>query len=77
MFPVQFTTDAVDGSARAGTAVTHRGSYTTPCFMPVGTLLMIQSFVGTRWRELYEQAIAREYRMLSFGDAMLLARRTD
>jgi S-adenosylmethionine:tRNA-ribosyltransferase-isomerase (queuine synthetase) len=38
---------------------------------------MIQSFVGTRWRKLYEQAIAREYRMLSFGDAMLLARRTN
>jgi S-adenosylmethionine:tRNA ribosyltransferase-isomerase len=46
--------------------------------MPRTTLLlMIQSFVGTRWRELYEEAIAREYRMLSFGDAMLLARRTN
>ena len=38
---------------------------------------MIQSFVGTRWRKLYEEAIAREYRMLSFGDAMLLVRRTE
>jgi S-adenosylmethionine:tRNA ribosyltransferase-isomerase len=46
--------------------------------MPRTTLLlMIQSFVGTRWRKLYEQAIAREYRMLSFGDAMLLARHND
>ena len=46
--------------------------------MPRTTLLlMIQSFIGTRWRELYEEAVAREYRMLSFGDAMLLARRTD
>ena len=46
--------------------------------MPRTTLLlMIQSFVGTRWRKLYEEAIAREYRMLSFGDAMLLARRTE
>jgi S-adenosylmethionine:tRNA ribosyltransferase-isomerase len=46
--------------------------------MPKTTLLlMIQSFVGTRWRSLYELAIKDEYRMLSFGDAMLLSRRSD
>jgi S-adenosylmethionine:tRNA ribosyltransferase-isomerase len=46
--------------------------------MPRTTLLlMIQSFVGTRWRKLYEEAIDREYRMLSFGDAMLLALRNE
>lgn len=37
MYPVQVTVDAVDGLARATTATTARGSYTTPCFMPVGT----------------------------------------
>ena len=37
MFPVRFDTLAVDGTARAGMATTHRGSYDTPCFMPVGT----------------------------------------
>ncbi|WP_040494870.1 tRNA guanosine(34) transglycosylase Tgt [Ilumatobacter nonamiensis] len=37
MHPVEFTTDASDGAARAGTAVTATGSYTTPLFMPVGT----------------------------------------
>ncbi len=31
------TIDAVDGSARAGTVHTDRGSYPTPAFMPVGT----------------------------------------
>ncbi|MHB1091050.1 MAG: S-adenosylmethionine:tRNA ribosyltransferase-isomerase, partial [Ilumatobacteraceae bacterium] len=40
-------------------------------------LLMIDSFVGARWRSLYEQAIGHEYRFLSFGDAMLLDRRAD
>jgi queuine tRNA-ribosyltransferase len=35
--PVQLATTAADGSARAGVATTARGSYTTPCFMPVGT----------------------------------------
>lgn len=37
MRPVTFAVDATDGAARAGTAETARGTYTTPCFMPVGT----------------------------------------
>lgn len=37
-------------------------------------LLMIEAFVGPRWRDLYAAAIAEQYRFLSFGDAMLLAR---
>jgi queuine tRNA-ribosyltransferase len=37
MHPVEFCVDATDGAARAGTATTARGSYTTPLFMPVGT----------------------------------------
>jgi queuine tRNA-ribosyltransferase len=37
MFPVRFEIDATDGSARAGTAETAHGAYTTPLFMPVGT----------------------------------------
>ncbi|TVR23687.1 MAG: tRNA preQ1(34) S-adenosylmethionine ribosyltransferase-isomerase QueA [Ilumatobacter sp.] len=37
-------------------------------------LLMIDAFVGDRWRDLYETALAADYRFLSFGDAMLLDR---
>lgn len=37
-------------------------------------LMMIDAFVGPRWRHLYETAIAEQYRFLSFGDAMLLDR---
>ena len=37
MHPVRFETTATDGAARAGVAHTARGSYRTPCFMPVGT----------------------------------------
>lgn len=40
-------------------------------------LLMIGSFLGDRWRELYELAIAERYRFLSFGDAMFISRRSD
>ena len=32
-----FTVEATDGLARAGTAVTPHGSFSTPCFMVVGT----------------------------------------
>lgn len=37
-------------------------------------LLMIDAFIGPRWRRLYETSIAEQYRFLSFGDAMLLDR---
>ena len=37
-------------------------------------LLLIDAFIGPRWRELYETALAQGYRFLSFGDAMLLRR---
>ena len=37
MFPVQLDIDSRDGAARSSTASTHRGTYETPCFMPVGT----------------------------------------
>jgi S-adenosylmethionine:tRNA ribosyltransferase-isomerase len=40
-------------------------------------LLMIDAFVGPRWRELYATALADGYRFLSFGDAMLLERRLE
>ena len=43
--------------------------------MPRTTLLMmIDAFIGDRWRRLYDEALAGDYRFLSFGDAMLLDR---
>jgi len=43
--------------------------------LPKTTLLMmIDAFVGPRWRDLYATALASDYRFLSFGDAMLLDR---
>ena len=40
-------------------------------------LMMIDAFIGPRWRSLYETALADDYRFLSFGDAMLLDRHAD
>ena len=37
-------------------------------------LMMVDAFVGDRWRSHYETALASGYRFLSFGDAMLLDR---
>lgn len=43
--------------------------------MPKSTLLvMIDAFIGSRWRSLYDEALNNDYRFLSFGDAMLLDR---
>ena len=43
--------------------------------MPRTTLLlMVQAFIGEKWRDLYAEAQQENYRFLSFGDAMLLAR---
>ena len=41
--------------------------------LPQSTLLCLGRWIHRgRWRQLYETAIAEEYRFLSFGDAMLL-----
>lgn len=43
--------------------------------LPRTTLLvMIDAFIGARWRRLYDHGLASGYRFLSFGDAMLLDR---
>ncbi|HKH06333.1 MAG TPA: tRNA preQ1(34) S-adenosylmethionine ribosyltransferase-isomerase QueA [Acidimicrobiales bacterium] len=43
--------------------------------MPRSSLLvLIDAFVGPRWRDLYATALDGGYRFLSFGDAMLLTR---
>ena len=38
-------------------------------------LLLLAAFCGPRWSELYSTALDEGYRFLSFGDAMLVARR--
>ena len=41
--------------------------------MPKSTLLMmIDAFIGQRWKNLYREALENNYRFLSFGDAMFM-----
>lgn len=43
--------------------------------VPASTLVvMIAAFMGPEWRSAYAHALARSYRFLSFGDAMLAER---
>jgi S-adenosylmethionine:tRNA ribosyltransferase-isomerase len=43
---------------------------------PRSTLLvLLDAFIGARWRDLYARALEDGYRFLSFGDAMLVGRR--
>ena len=79
---------ALESSARTGKSsgrtdlFIHRGFdwqvvdlMMTNFHLPRTTLLMmIDAFVGSRWRDLYGVALADDYRFLSFGDAMLLDR---
>jgi S-adenosylmethionine:tRNA ribosyltransferase-isomerase len=39
-------------------------------------LLLVESFCGPGWRELYATALSSGYRFLSFGDAMVVGRRS-
>ncbi len=40
-------------------------------------LVLVDAFVGPRWRDLYREALDADYRFLSFGDAMLLTSSAD
>ena len=40
-------------------------------------LLMIDAFIGDRWRDIYAHALENRYRFLSLGDTMLLNRHAE
>jgi S-adenosylmethionine:tRNA ribosyltransferase-isomerase len=75
-----------DGTLRAGSASTSlyiRPGYrfkavdamVTNFHVPRSTLLvLVAAFVGDEWRYIYETALERGYRFLSFGDAMYAQR---
>jgi len=56
--PARFSTDAVDGSARAGTVTLDPGRrYTTPLFMPVGTRAAIKYLSAADYERLGAQIV--------------------
>ena len=75
---------APGGALEGRTSLFVRGDYPfrvvdvllTNFHLPRSSLLvLLDAFVGARWRALYETALAEGYRFLSFGDAMLVGRR--
>ena len=76
-------TASATGCLEGRTALFIRGDYAfgmvdlllTNFHLPRSSLLLlVEAFVGPRWRGLYATALAEGYRFLSFGDAMLIAR---
>ena len=74
---------AATGQAQGATSLFIHGAYPfavvdrllTNFHIPKSSLLaLVESFIGPRWRSLYDAALADGYRFLSFGDAMLLDR---
>jgi S-adenosylmethionine:tRNA ribosyltransferase-isomerase len=60
---------------RPGVAVTVADLLVTNFHLPGSTLLvLLEAFMGRGWRPMYDAALERGYRFLSFGDAMLAAR---
>ena len=60
-----FTLECNDGSARAGTVTTARGTFTTPCFMPVGTRGAVKHLSSADMESLGAQVIlANNYHLM-------------
>ena len=61
---------------KPGSSITVVDLLVTNFHIPGSTLLvLVAAFMGPEWRRAYETALDRGYRFLSFGDAMLAARR--
>ena len=74
MNPVHFEVSATDGAARAGTATTANGSYTTPLFMPVGTRGAIKYLSAADYERLGAQIVlGNTYHMMLRPGSELVA----
>jgi queuine tRNA-ribosyltransferase len=51
------TVEATDGRARAGTVTTRRGTFRTPCFMPVGTRATVRTLSSADLEDLGAEVV--------------------
>src|SRR5438132_428322 len=62
---LQLTIGAADGTARAGTVTTPRGTFRTPCFMPVGTRGSVRTLSSADLEDLgVEVMLANTYHLM-------------
>jgi queuine tRNA-ribosyltransferase len=72
---VTLTIEATDGAARAGVATTARGTYRTPCFMPVGTRGAVKYLSAADYRDLgAEIVLGNTYHLMLRPGAETVAR---
>lgn len=73
MTPFNWTLDAADGNARAGTFTTPHGTLSTPVFAPVGTQATVKSLTPAQVEELGAQMVlANTYHLfLRPGDELV------
>ncbi|MGH9133955.1 MAG: tRNA guanosine(34) transglycosylase Tgt [Ilumatobacteraceae bacterium] len=75
MHPVTFVAAATDGTARTGIATTPRGTYRTPCFMPVGTRGAIKYLSAADYERLgIEIVLGNTYHLMLRPGAEVVAR---
>lgn len=75
MHPVRFELLAGDGAARCGLAHTARGTYRTPCFMPVGTRAAIKYLSAADYERLgAEIVLGNTYHLMLRPGAETIAR---
>ena len=75
MHEVRVVVEAIDGGARAGVAHTARGTYTTPCFMPVGTRGAVKYLSADDYDRLGVQIVlANTYHLMLRPGAEVVAR---
>jgi queuine tRNA-ribosyltransferase len=75
LHPVELEVIATSGAARAGVATTARGSYRTPCFMPVGTRGVVKYLSAADYTELgVEIVLANTYHLMLRPGAERVAR---
>ena len=62
---LSLTVESTDGAARAGVVTTARGTFRTPCFMPVGTRGAVRTVSATDLEELgVEVVLANTYHLM-------------
>jgi len=73
--PVTLAVEATDGTARAGIATTARGTYRTPCFMPVGTRGAVKYLSAADYEALgAEIVLGNTYHLMLRPGAEVVAR---
>jgi queuine tRNA-ribosyltransferase len=71
---LRFEVDSQDGQARTGTVHTTRGSYRTPCFMPVGTRGAVRTLSSADLEDLgAEVVLGNTYHLMLRPGAELIA----